>query len=66
MLDWSYDPFIEESNMKRILASILVLSALSVGLVGCSDKKATPKKDSPAAAPAGEKEKGETPAAPAK
>lgn len=38
--------------MKRILASVLVLSVLSVCLVGCGEKKAAPKKDAPAAAPA--------------
>jgi hypothetical protein len=40
--------------MKRILASVLVLSLFSIGFVGCSDKKADKK-----AAPA-------TPAAPDK
>jgi predicted small lipoprotein YifL len=32
--------------MKRILASVLVLSVMSVGLVGCGDKTKVEKKDS--------------------
>lgn len=32
--------------MKRILASMLVLSVLSIGLVGCGDKTKTEKKSS--------------------
>jgi uncharacterized lipoprotein YehR (DUF1307 family) len=30
--------------MKRILASVLVLSVMSIGLVGCGDKAKTEKK----------------------
>jgi uncharacterized lipoprotein YehR (DUF1307 family) len=32
--------------MKRILASVLVLSVMSVGLVGCGDKSKVEKKTS--------------------
>ena len=31
--------------MKRILASVLVLSVLSIGLVGCGDKTKVQKKE---------------------
>lgn len=44
MLDWSYNPFTEEWNMKRLLSSILVLSVLSIGLAGCGEKAKTEKK----------------------
>ncbi len=40
--------------MKRILASILILSVFSIGLVGCGEKKAE-KKAAPAAPAAPEK-----------
>ncbi len=40
--------------MKRILASVLVLSALSISLVGCGDKKAEKKAAAPAAPAAGD------------
>jgi hypothetical protein len=40
--------------MKRILASALVLSLLSIGFVGCGEKKAEKKAAAPAAAPAAE------------
>ena len=53
MLNWSYIPPLKEwKNMKRILASVLVLSFLSMGFVGCGDKKADkPKAATPAATP---------------
>ncbi len=43
--------------MKRILASALVLSLLSIGFVGCGEKKAEKKAASTASstAPAGDK-----------
>ena len=41
--------------MKRILASVLVLSLFSMGFVGCGEKKAADKKAAPAAAPAADK-----------
>ena len=42
--------------MKRILASVLVLSVLSIGLVGCGDKTKVQKKES-VSTPSGSQEK---------
>ena len=38
--------------MKRILASVLVLSLFSIGFVGCGEKKADTKKGATTATPA--------------
>ena len=38
--------------MKRILASVLLLSLFSMGFVGCGEKKAEKKAATPAATPA--------------
>jgi hypothetical protein len=38
--------------MKRFVASALILSFLSIGLVGCGEKKAEKKAATPAATPA--------------
>jgi hypothetical protein len=60
--------------MKRILASVLALSVLSIGLVGCGEKSAV-KKETKTTTPGGtttttqestEKKTGENPPAPAK
>jgi hypothetical protein len=45
--------------MKRILASVLALSAMSIGLVGCGEKAKTEKKTT-VETPEGSKEKTET------
>jgi len=53
MLNWSYIPPLKEwKNMKRILASVLVLSVMSVGLVGCGDKT-TKKTETKTSTPTG-------------
>jgi hypothetical protein len=43
-------------NMKRILASVFVLSVLSVGIIGCSDKTKVQKKET-VSTPGGSAEK---------
>lgn len=43
--------------MKRIVASVLVLSLFSMGFVGCSGEKKAEKKAAPAAAPAAPEKK---------
>jgi len=43
MLDWSYNPFTEEWNMKRLL-SLVLLCVIAVGMAGCGEKSKTEKK----------------------
>ena len=45
MLDWSYNPFIEEWNMKRLL-SLTLLCVMAIGMAGCGEKAKTEKKTS--------------------
>jgi hypothetical protein len=56
MLDWSFNPLTKGIDMKRILASVLVLSVLSIGLVGCGDKTKVQKKET-VSTPGGSTEK---------